>query len=150
MKVTFGFNINVFNNKCLNYLLETRIKSIDNFIKCPSFDSSFEESSHLSIKLTPSCKMEFLNRELAPALITTEPKQRAIPIILDGKFFEILSTEPNGTVKAKCLACTNGKKSNKSAVVSGRFQPSSNFTTHLKVKLIIMSRFSLYNPPYII
>jgi hypothetical protein len=76
--------------------------------------------------------MEFLNEELAQTASQVETKSRAVPTILDGKFFVILTSEINGAVKAKCLTCANGKKS-KNAIVSGRYQPSSNFTTHLKV-----------------
>lgn len=91
---------------------------------------------HITSILT---KMELLNELTQPHV---EQNARSVPVVLDGKFFVIVSTEPNGTVKAKCLNCANGKKS-KNAIVSGRFQPSSNFTTHLKVhsNLLIPSIF---------
>lgn len=52
---------------------------------------------------------------------------KPIPLILDGKFFEIVTTE-NNTVKAKCTGCPEGKKS----VFSGSFAATSNFLKHLK------------------
>ena len=56
----------------------------------------------------------------------------SLPAILDGKFFEVIVSDENGKVKAKCLSCDPNGKDN---IIKGSVQPTSNFTTHLKVRL---------------
>ncbi|ODN00972.1 Glucose dehydrogenase [FAD, quinone] [Orchesella cincta] len=52
-----------------------------------------------------------------------------LPVILDGQFFEIVETDDLGRVKARCLTCCGYSKN---VLISGRFNPTSNFNTHLK------------------
>ena len=50
-----------------------------------------------------------------------------LPILLDGKFFKIVSTESDGdNVTAKCAYCVNKE-------LSGSLFATSNFLRHLKV-----------------
>jgi hypothetical protein len=56
--------------------------------------------------------------------------QVALPLILDGLYFEVIELDKiSGKVKAKCKLCEPKEK-----IINGSLRPTSNFTTHLKVR----------------
>jgi hypothetical protein len=48
--------------------------------------------------------------------------------LLDGTFFRVVSVADDGSVKAACVACPDGKKP-----LSGKLNATTNFLLHLKV-----------------
>lgn len=62
--------------------------------------------------------------------MSTTDSRKTVPTILDGTFFKIIEEHEEGKVLAKCLHCPDSESN-----ISGSFHPTSNFTTHLKVRI---------------
>ena len=59
-----------------------------------------------------------------------EIDESSLPVILNGKYFKVVSLEKDKRVQADCLVCGLHKTDRR---INGSLQPTSNFTTHLKV-----------------
>ncbi len=64
---------------------------------------------------------------------------RDLPFILQGKYFEILE-EDGQNITAKCKICSFEKQTE----IKGSTKATSNFVTHLKVKLFLSTQLSLH------
>lgn len=65
-----------------------------------------------------------------------QDNQTVLPFILNGKdFFKISDRQNDGKIKAKCLICT------KKTTISGLLSATTNFLTHIKVKVNFFCKY---------
>jgi hypothetical protein len=70
----------------------------------------------------------------------TDLQLKSLPSVLDGRYFQVIeNADEGGKITAKCLLCTKHK------TIMGSAKATSNFVTHLKVRLANSLKNILWN-----